>query len=173
MAWRTHGDGRFALSDLGALGERCVIEEGVLIFNPGHLFLGDDVYIGHRTALRADTRGTFVIGSGSWIGQDGYFQSAGGIEIGEQVGIGPRVSILTSVHSETAPPAPVIEAPLEFAPVRIERGCDVGMGTIVLPGAVIGAGAQIGAGAVVSGEIPAGAIAAGVPARVLRMRGDR
>lgn len=173
MPWKTHGDGRFELSDLGALGERCVIEEGVMIFNPGHLFIGDDVYIGHRTALRADTRGRFTIGSGTWIGQDGYFQSAGGIEIGEKVGIGPRVSVLTSTHSETAPPAPVIDAPLQFGQVRIGAGSDVGMGTTVLPGATIGEGSQIGAGAVVSGDIPAGVVAAGVPARVLRERGSR
>lgn len=173
MPWKTHGDGRVELSDLGALGERCVIEDGVLIFNPAHLFVGDDVYIGHRTALRADTRGRFTIGSGTWIGQDGYFQSAGGIEIGERVGIGPRVSVLTSTHAETAPPAAVIDAPLRFARVQIGSGCDIGMGTIVLPGATIGEGSQIGAGAVVSGDIPGGVVAAGVPARVLRERGSR
>ncbi len=53
----SHGTGRFEPSDLGALGTGCVIEEGVLVFNPRTVFLGDDVYIGHRTMLKGDTRG--------------------------------------------------------------------------------------------------------------------
>ncbi len=53
----------------------------------------------------------------------------------------------------------------------IGDGCDIGIGR-PLPGATIGDGAQIGAGAVVSGDIPEGAVAAGVPARVLRRAGD-
>ncbi|MGE4425268.1 MAG: DapH/DapD/GlmU-related protein [Solirubrobacteraceae bacterium] len=173
MGWRTHGDGSFESSELGALGPDCVFEAGVMVFNPAHLFIGRDVYIGHRVALRADTRGRFTIGSGTWIGQDSYFQSAGGIDIGEKVGIGPRVSIITSVHEETAPPQPIINAPLEFDAVTIGDGCDIGLGAIILPGSRIGEGAQVGAGAVVSGDIPPGAVAAGVPARVLRARGDR
>jgi acetyltransferase-like isoleucine patch superfamily enzyme len=99
--------------------------------------------------------------------------SAGGIRIGARAGIGPRVMILTSTHGETPPPAVVLDAPLEFAPVEIGAGCDVGIGAILLPGARIGDGAQIGAGAVVTGEVPPGAVAAGVPAKVLRRRGDR
>lgn len=169
----SHGSGRFVESDLGAIGDGCLFEEGVLAFNPGHIFLGDDVYVGHRAMLKGDTRAELRIGDGAWIGQDCYFHSAGGITIGARTGIGPRVMILTSTHAETAPPTPIVDAPLEFAPVEIGEGCDIGIGAILLPGARIGDGAQIGAGAVVKDTIPPGAIAAGMPARVLRMRGDR
>jgi acetyltransferase-like isoleucine patch superfamily enzyme len=173
MTWTSHGTGRFELGDFGALGTGCVIEDGVLVFNPAHIFLGDDVYVGHRAMLKGDTRGELRIESGSWIGQDCYFQSAGGITVGERCGIGPRVMVLSSTHVETPPPAAVIDTELEFAPVEIGAGCDIGIGTILLPGTTIGEGAQIGAGAVVKGEIPAGAVAAGVPARVQRRRGER
>jgi acetyltransferase-like isoleucine patch superfamily enzyme len=173
MTWTSHGSGRFEPAELGALGERCVIEEGVLAFNPAHIFLGDDVYVGHRAMLKGDTRGELRIESGTWIGQDCYFHSAGGIAIGERCGIGPRVMMLTSTHAETAPPAPVIDSAIEFAPVEVGPGCDIGIAAILLPGARVGEGAQIGAGAVVTGEIPAGAVAAGVPARVTRQRGER
>jgi acetyltransferase-like isoleucine patch superfamily enzyme len=172
VTWSTHGTGRFELSQLGALGSNCVIEAGVLIFNPAHVFLGDDVYVGHRTMLKGDTRGELRIESGAWIGQDCYFHSAGGIHIGARAGIGPRVMAISSTHAETPPPAAIIDAPLEFAPVRIGAGTDIGMATLLLPGATVGDGAQVGAGAVVTGEIPAGAVAAGVPARVLRRRGE-
>jgi len=173
MTWTSHGSGRFTPAELGALGARCVIEDGVLAFNPAYIFIGDDVYIGHRAMLKGDTRGELTIEAGAWIGQDCYFQSAGGIRIGARAGIGPRVMVLTSTHAETPPPAAVVDAPLEFAPVEVGAGCDVGMGAILLPGARIGDGAQVGAGAVVTGEVPAGAVAAGVPARVLRRRGEQ
>ncbi len=173
MTWTTHGNGRFAPEDFGALGARCVIEEGVLAFNPAHIFIGDDVYVGHRAMLKGDTRAELRIGSGAWIGQDCYMQSAGGIRIGERAGIGPRVMVFTSTHAETPPPAAVVDAALEFAPVEIGAGCDVGIAAILLPGASIGEGAQIGAGAVVTGHIPPGMVAAGVPAKVLRRRGER
>jgi acetyltransferase-like isoleucine patch superfamily enzyme len=49
----------------------------------------------------------------------------------------------------------------------------LGYGVIVLSGVCIGEGAVIGAGSVVTKDVPAGAIAVGVPARVIRMRVDR
>lgn len=150
-----------------------MLEEGILVFNPGHVFLGDDVYIGHRTMLKGDTRAELRIADGAWIGQDCYFHSAGGIHIGAQAGIGPRVMVLTSTHEEIPPPAAILDAPLRFAPVEIGAGADVGIGSILLPGARIGAGAQIGAGSVVTGDVPDGCVAMGVPARVERRRGER
>ncbi|MDP8968775.1 MAG: transferase [Actinomycetota bacterium] len=172
MAWTSHGTGRFRPEELGSLGDRCVLEEGVLVFNPSTIHLSDHVYVGHRTMLKGDTRGELRIGPGSWIGQDCFLHSAGGISIGERVGIGPRVMILTSTHAETPASAAILDAPLEFAPVEVVAGSDIGIGAILLPGARVGAGAQIGAGAVVTGTIPDGMIAAGVPARVLRARGE-
>lgn len=55
----------------------------------------------------------------------------------------------------------------EVRPVFIGRRCYLGAGTLVLPGATIGDGAIVGAGAVVRGEIPAGSVAVGVPARTI------
>lgn len=166
------GSGRFTSGDLGSLGEGAVIEEGVLIFNPAHVHIARNVYIGHRTMLCGDTRRELHLEEGAWIGPDCYMHSAGGIRIGSRAGVGPRVIMLTSTHTETSPPTPIIDAPLEFAPIEVGEGCDIGVGAILLPGASVGAGAQVGAGSVVTGEIPTRAIAAGAPARVLRRRGE-
>jgi acetyltransferase-like isoleucine patch superfamily enzyme len=173
MSWSSHGSGRFSSDELGGLGADCVIEEGVLVFNPGHVFLGDDVYVGHRAMLKGDTRAELRIDSGAWVGQDCYMHSAGGIRIGAKAGIGPRVTILTSTHEDTPPPAAILDVPLRFAPVEIGPGADIGIGSILLPGCRVGAGAQVGAGSIVTGEVPEGCVARGAPARVERMRGQR
>jgi acetyltransferase-like isoleucine patch superfamily enzyme len=173
MIARSYGSGRYSPADLGSLGEGAVIEEGVLIFNPAYVHLASNVYIGHRAMLCGDTRGELRIEEDVWVGPDCYMHSAGSIRIGRGTGIGPRVAIFTSVHSETPFPTPITDAPLQFAEVEIGEGCDIGVASVLLPGARLGAGVQIGAGSVVIGEIPPGVIAAGVPARVKRRRGER
>ncbi|MCC7538073.1 MAG: acyltransferase [Deltaproteobacteria bacterium] len=112
------------------------------------------------------------IGDGTWIGQQCFFHSAGDLKIGSNVGVGPAVRILTSVHREVGRATPILHAPIDFAPVTIEDDADLGVGSIVLPGVTVGRGAQVGAGAVVTRDVPAFAVVAGVPAKVIRMRPD-
>ena len=168
---RSHGTGAFEPQQLGALGADCVLEAGVLVFHPERVFLGDRVYVGHRAILKGYWKGELRIGDGTWIGQDCFLHGAGGLFIGEDVGIGPGVRIITSTHQEVAPPRAIMEGALEFAPVHIGAGSDLGVGAIVLPGVTIGRGVQVGAGAVVDKNLPDHCVAAGVPARVLRFRG--
>ena len=167
---KTHGTGQFDASQLKACGEGCVFEAGVLIFHPENVELGRNVYVGHQTILKGYYQNALRIGDQTWIGQQCFFHSAGGLEIGARVGIGPGVRIITSQHREAGRELPVLFSPIDFAKVTIGDDADLGVGSIVLPGAMIGRGAVIGAGAVVTGEIPEYAVAAGVPARVLRVR---
>ncbi len=147
-----------------------MFEMGVLVFHPETISIGDDVYIGHNSILKGYYTNRFTIGSGTWIGQQGFFHSAGGLTIGKNVGIGPAVKILTSHHHESGRGVPVLHAPLDFAPVLIDDDADLGLGSIVLPGVTVGRGAVVGAGAVVTRDVPPYAVVAGVPARILRMR---
>lgn len=167
----SHGTGQGPW-DFAELGEGVVLEQGVLVFHPENIRLGKDVYVGHQAILKGYYKNTMTIGQGTWIGQQCFLHSAGGITIGNQVGIGPGVKILTSTHAETAPPTPIMQGDLELAPVVIGEGCDIGVGAIILPGVTLGQGVQVGAGAVVTQDAPAGAIIAGVPAKVVRMRGE-
>ena len=166
----SHGDGEFTPEQFAHLGRDVVFEAGVLVFHPETIRIDDNVYIGHQTILKGYHRSRLSIGAGSWIGQQCFFHSAGGLAIGRRVGIGPGVRILTSSHSlEGAGPA-ILDAVLEFHAVTIQDGADIGVSAVILPGVTIGEGAQIGAGAVVTRDIPPFAIAAGVPARILRSR---
>jgi acetyltransferase-like isoleucine patch superfamily enzyme len=167
---RSHGTGAFEPAQFKRLGPDCVFEAGVLVFHPENISLGANVYVGHQTILKGYYRNEMILGDECWIGQQCFFHSAGGIEIGARVGIGPGVKILTSVHAEAGREVPVLFSPVETAPVVIEEDADVGVGAILLPGVTVGRGAIVGAGAVVSRSIPPFAIAAGVPAKVLRFR---
>ncbi|HVP57950.1 MAG TPA: acyltransferase, partial [bacterium] len=126
--------------------------------------------IGHHAILRGYDRSQLVIGSNTWIGQGCYINSAGGVEIGSNVGIGPYVKIMTSMHREEGRQVPVLQSDLKFAPVRIEEDSDIGIGAIILPGVTIGRGAIVGAGAVVTRSVEAFSVVAGVPARPIGER---
>lgn len=175
---KSHGSGKFTRDQLKQCPESCILEDGVRIFHPEHVQLGDDVYVGHDTMLKAYYKlpegraESLRIGSGTWIGQMCFFHSAGGVDIGNNVGIGPCVKILTSTHEEEGTGKPILHSTLRFAPVVIEDDVDIGIGSIVLPGIRIGRGAQIGAGTIVTRDVPAYAVAMGNPARVARMRDE-
>lgn len=171
MRNRSHGSGEFRPEQLAACGDDCVFEPGCLVFHPENVHLGRNVYVGHQAILKGYYKNRLEVGDACWIGQQAFIHAAGGVTIGAEVGIGPGVKILSSRHSlDTPRDTPIFSAPLEFAPVRIDRGADLGAGAIVLPGVHIGEGAQVGAGAVVTRDIPAFAIALGSPARVVRER---
>ena len=107
---------------------------------------------------------------GTWIGQQCFFHSGGGLSIGSDVGIGPGVRILTSAHRLDELEIPILHATVEFKAVVIGTGSDIGVGAIILPGVRIGAGAQVAAGAVVTEDVDDFAVVAGVPGRVVRRR---
>lgn len=170
---RSHGSGRFSTGDLAQLGVGVILEEDVRIWHPETVEIGDGVYVGHGTMLKGYHNSRLVIGAGTWIGQMCFIHSAGGIWIGENVGIGPGVKILTSAHRLDQIDRPILHSDLQFAPVHVEAGADIGVGAILLPGTTVRAGAQVAAGAVVTGDVAAYSIVAGIPARPLRVRGDR
>jgi acetyltransferase-like isoleucine patch superfamily enzyme len=95
--------------------------------------------------------------------------ATGHIRLGRNVMFGPEVMVTASGYRFNAG-SPVTDQPMDEADVVIGDDVWVGARAILLPGARIGAGAIIAAGAVVRGEIPAMAIAAGVPARIVGQR---
>lgn len=168
--YRSHGSGSFSIKDFKRFGKGVIIENGVMVFNPETISIGDNVYVGHNTILKGYHKNEMTIGDDTWIGQMCFLHSAGGIEIGRAVGIGPCVKVLTSVHKEGDPTKPVLVNQLEFGKVRVGDGCDIGMGALILPGIDIGEGAIVGAGAVVTKDVEPYAVVVGNPAKHLRDR---
>lgn len=169
-ARQSHGTGLFSPNELARLGEGIVFEDGVRIWHPETIEIGDGVYVGHGTMLKGYHSSRMVIGPGTWIGQMCFLHSAGGIVIGSNVGIGPGVRIVTSVHRLDQRDRPILHSDLSFRPVSIRDGADIGVGAVILPGVTIGEGAQVGAGAVVADDVAAFSVVAGVPARLIRER---
>ncbi|MBI3070547.1 MAG: transferase [Deltaproteobacteria bacterium] len=169
---RSHGDGTVDRARFRRIGTNVIFEVGSLVFHPENIELGDNIYVGHYAILKGYHKNTMRIGDGTWIGQQCFIHSAGGVTIGRDVGIAPHVRILTSAHEETPRGTPVMHGPLTFAPVALEDGCDVGIGAVILPGVTIGAGAIVGAGAVVTRSVAPFSVVAGVPACFVRMRDD-
>lgn len=146
---------------LGAGGERDALLRRML------LSVGDGVVV--RPPFFCEY-GAIRIGDGTFINVDAVMLDVMPITIGAACQIGPRVQLLTASH------------PLDPEPRRIgwEYGQSIaiadnvwlGGGAIVCPGVSIGEDTVVGAGAVVSRDLPAGVLAAGVPARVLREIGE-
>jgi acetyltransferase-like isoleucine patch superfamily enzyme len=168
--YKSHGSGVFSPQEFKRVGENVVFEPGVLVFHPENIEFGDNVYVGHNTILKGYYKNSLTIGDNVWIGQNCFFHSAGGIRIGNNVGIAPHVKVLTSFHKEQGIEIPILFSEIEFQPVTIEDDSDIGIGSIILPGVQIGKGVQIGAGAVVTKNIPDYAVAFGVPAQVVKFR---
>jgi maltose O-acetyltransferase len=111
--------------------------------------------------------GGITIGTGTFINTDVRFGGAdAGIEIGRNAQVGPRVSFETAGHGLVHEPGR--GRGHTGRPIVVSEEVWIGAGAIILGGVTIGRGAVVAAGAVVTEDIPAGTVAGGVPARVLR-----
>lgn len=105
------------------------------------------------------------VGSRVFINQNCTFYDLADISIGDDVMIGPNVSLIASGH----PVAPSQRrAFLIGRPISIEKGVWIAAGSIVIGGVTVGENSVIAAGSVVTGNVPANALVAGNPARVIR-----
>jgi acetyltransferase-like isoleucine patch superfamily enzyme len=150
-------------------GQGVSINSGVGFKHLETFEIGDRVFIGSQSYLQGRFDGKFVIGNQVWIGPQSYFD-ARDLIIEDYVGWGPGAKVLGSSHTGIPADVPIIQTDLEIKPVRIEAGADIGMNAVILPGVTIGKGSIVGAGAVVTKDVPAFAIVAGVPAKFLRWR---
>lgn len=105
------------------------------------------------------------IGARVFINQNCTFYSLAGITIGDDVMIGPNVSLITSEH----PVAPSQRrAFLVGKPITIEKGAWIAAGATIIGGVTVGENSVVAAGSVVTRDVPANTLVAGNPARMIR-----
>ncbi len=103
-----------------------------------------------------------------FLGDECLLDLAEGIQLERQVTLAERVLVLTHMNVGYADHPLQPHFPPLAKPVVIEQGAFLGANVTLLPGVRIGARSFVAAGAVVTSDVPAGVLAAGVPARVLR-----
>lgn len=168
--WKSEGDGLPNKNLLKSCGINVIIEDGVRIFYPENIEIGDNVYIGHDTILKGYYNSILSIGTNIWIGQQCFIHGAGGVTISNNVGIGPMVKIHGAKHEELGIDIPILWSKLNYSPIKIFEDCNIGIGAIIMGGVSIGKGSKIGANAVVNKSIPEYSIAVGIPAKVIKKR---
>ncbi len=105
------------------------------------------------------------VGRNVFINQNCTVYDLGGLDIGDEVMIGPNVSLITSGH----PIEPSRRRDGVIAkPIVIERNVWIAAGATVIGGVTIGENAVVAAGSVVTKDVPANTLVGGNPARVIR-----
>jgi acetyltransferase-like isoleucine patch superfamily enzyme len=144
---------------------------GSRFVNPSSICLGINASLGERCVFNA---GNGNISCGKFVSFNDHVElnsSLGGaIRIGDDCLFGPGVKVFTSNHCFEDRSTPIRKQGHSVEDVIIEDNCWIGANSIILAGVTIGAGTVIGAGAVVTANVPAGVVACGIPARVIRQR---
>jgi acetyltransferase-like isoleucine patch superfamily enzyme len=180
---------------LGACGRNVIFGQNVVLRHPHKIRIGDNVVIDDNCLLDAkgESNHGIAIGNGVFVGRNSILSCKNGdIELADGANIGfncelfsaSRVSVgrdtllaaycylIGGDHDFSDVARPVIEQGRKSNGVTVGAGAWLGAGAKLLDGVRVGDGAVIGAGAVVRHDVPAGAIAVGMPAKVVGQRGQ-
>ncbi|MGB5755287.1 MAG: acyltransferase [Acidimicrobiales bacterium] len=192
--------GDLVLAGYERLAMRAVIHDGsrraarfarfgtgsVICFPPTALYgeagirIGRDALLGPHLSLSAGiapgqdliSDAIVTIGDRCLIGRHSSIVGHFSITIGDDVFFGPNVYVTDQNHGVERLDLPIGRQSEPERPVTIGAGSWLGTNTVVLPGVTIGRHVAVGAGSVVTGDLPDNSVAAGVPARVIRMIGE-
>jgi acetyltransferase-like isoleucine patch superfamily enzyme len=156
------------LGDHVFIGDRVIIYKGE---NGGPVTIGKKSKIHRDTIIETGFEGRLNIGNYTNIQPRCQFSAfKGSISIGSDVQIAPNCAFYPYSHGFNSDRS-IKKQPLQTkGGIILDNDVWLGVGVIILDNVHIGKGAVVGAGAVVTRDIPAGSIAAGNPARVLRKR---
>jgi acetyltransferase-like isoleucine patch superfamily enzyme len=124
------------------------VPKTVNIFPPFHTDCGKNTIVGERVFINMGCK----------------FQDQGGITIDEGALIGHNVVLATINHDLN----PDRRQSMSHAPIHIGKNVWIGANAVVLPGVTIGQHSVVAAGAVVTQDVPAYTVVAGVPAKVVK-----
>ncbi len=112
------------------------------------------------------------IGNNSAVGAYSYLGGQGGIKIGENVIMGPKVGIHSENHNYQDRSTPIRLQKTTRKGVLIEDNCWIGASSTIVDGVHIHKGCVVAAGSVVTKDVPPYSVVAGVPARVIKKIGE-
>ena len=159
------------------IGPQCFIDDYVTIYahpDGGAIRLGRGVHLYRGTVVEVGA------GGGVTIGDDTHIQSCCNIKgflgstlVGSSVQIAPHCVLSPYQHGFDDTSSPIrTQAITSSGDIILEDDAWLGASAMVLDGVTVGRGAVIGAGSVVTKDIPPYSVAVGVPARVIRRRGE-
>ena len=129
------------------------VDESFLLIPPFYTASGKEINVGRNV----------------FINQNCTLYDLGGLYIGNDVMIGPNVSIITTGH----PIEPSQRHSVTIGkPIVIERNVWIAAGATIIGGVTVGENSVIAAGAVVTKDVPANTLVGGNPARIIRSIGD-
>jgi len=147
-----------ALSENGIVfGDNVSIARDSILFCTGVVaYRGKGITIGDRTGMSARA----------------YLAGQGGIAIGTDVIMGPNVQIFSENHLFNDLSLTIKEQGVNKQAVSIGNNCWIGAGSTILAGVTIGDGCVVAAGSVVNKSFPANSVIGGIPAKLLKIRGE-
>jgi len=153
------------------LGEGCLLGDHVrLQLRGGTIRLGDNVNL--RDFCELKSAGELTLGPGAICGRNVTLHCVERVALGAFVGLAERVTVTDSDHANDGSDTWFMAQPLHVESVSLGDNAFVATNAVLLRGVRLGANAVVAAGAVVTaGELPAGWLVAGVPARAVKPLG--
>jgi len=168
LAWRrfaTPAGYRMKLEGMLFLGGGVKLQIG----RTANVRFGRFVWIGHGTKIRCH-EGEVRIGDKTVLGQECTISAYQHVSIGEQCIVADRVMLIDFDHNVSEVERPIRAQGIYKRDVRVGNNVWIGYGAQILRGVSVGDNAIVGASAVVTKDVPANAVVAGMPARIVRMR---
>jgi acetyltransferase-like isoleucine patch superfamily enzyme len=149
----------------------CFICPGVQLEIGRHarLSIGRWAWIGHGTKIRVH-EGEVEIGAKTVMGQECTISAYQHVSIGRECIVADRVMLIDFDHGVVEVERPIRLQGIYKRDVRVGHNVWIGYGACILRGVSIGDNSVLGTSTVVTGDVPENAVAAGVPAKVIRMR---
>jgi acetyltransferase-like isoleucine patch superfamily enzyme len=155
--WRTNG--------LVFFGRGLELEIG----EKGRVDFGRFVWIGDKTKIRCH-EGRVEIGEKTVIGQECTISAYQHVRIGQQCVIADRAMFIDFDHGVVEVERPIRQQGIYKRDVVVGSNVWIGYGACVLRGVSVGDNSIVGTNSVVTKDVPANAVVAGIPARIIRMR---
>jgi acetyltransferase-like isoleucine patch superfamily enzyme len=135
----------------------------------GRVNFGRFVWIGHGTKIRCH-EGVVEIGAKTVMGQECTISAYKRVRIGEQCVIADRAMFIDFDHGVVEVERPIRQQGIYTREVEVGSNVWIGYGACILRGVSVGDNSIVGTNSVVTKDVPANAVVAGVPARIVRMR---